>query len=139
MSTQTGTSNALALRHQKLKEYLDSLRSEAETGVDFTESALDISWQVWERLKEYFQSQHSYLDIPDACPGYRDNLMYTWSQEAHYFECEIFGNGEVEFFYRNRENNEVWGEDTRIDQKFSRDILDKASLFIVRPKPQLKS
>jgi hypothetical protein len=70
-----------------------------------------------------------YIEVPDACPGRRDNFMYTWSKEEHYLECEIFGSGEIEFFYRNRETGKNWGEDTTIAQVLSPVILEKVKLF----------
>lgn len=129
-------------RHQDLQLYLDRLRAEARAATvpetnseiacdqsEFTELVIDIAWQVWEKLRSYFLSNDLCLEVPDACPGQRNNFMYTWSKGEHYFECEIFGSKEVEFFYRNRNSNEVWGEDTTLGQEFSTTILDKARLF----------
>lgn len=118
-------------RHEKLRLYLDSLRSEARaTGEsEFSVAALDTAWQVWIILRNYFLSKGLCLEVPDACPGKQDNLMYAWSKAEHYFECEIFGTQEVEFFYRNRNSGEVWGEDTTLEQEFSHTIFDKAALF----------
>ena len=99
--------------------------------VEFSEKVIELSWSVWEALKsQLLEVKGLHLEVPDACPGSRDNFMYTWSKAEHYFECEIFGTGEIEFFYRNRNNGQVWGEDTTLEQAFSTDILDKASLFI---------
>lgn len=119
-------------RYENLRVYLDSLKNEARvTGeTEFSERVLNLSWSVWERLTSLFQARGQWLEVPDACPGSKNNFMYTWSKSEHYLECEIFGTGEIEFFYRNRNTGEVWGEDTTLDQGFSGDILDKASLFI---------
>lgn len=119
-------------RCQGLRLYLDSLKNEVREARDatFSERVLNLSWSVWEALKSRFEAQGLCLEVPDACPGSRDNFMYTWSKSEHYLECEIFATGEVEFFYRNRNTGEVWGEDTTLEQGFSADILDKASLFI---------
>lgn len=119
-------------RYENLRVYLDSLKNEARvTGeTEFSERVLNLSWSVWERLTSLFQARGQWLEVPDACPGSKNNFMYTWSKSEHYLECEIFGTGEIEFFYRNRNTGEVWGEDTTLDLGFSGDILDKASLFI---------
>jgi len=116
-------------KHQKLLDYIQSLRSEVISGseTDFTLSVLENAERVWEKLREVFSSQSKCLEIPDACPGYNDNLMYAWSRGEHYLECEIFGSGEVEFFYRA--NNEVWGEDIKLGQEFSTAIIEKIELF----------
>ena len=119
-------------RYENLRVYLDSLKNEARvTGeTEFSERVLNLSWSVWERLTSLFQARGQWLEVPDACPGSKNNFMYTWSKSEHYLECEIFGTGEIEFFYRNRNTGEVWGDDTTLEQGFSGDILDKASLFI---------
>lgn len=118
-------------RAQRLRLYLDSLKSEVKEEIDagFTEGVLNLSWFVWEALKSFFEETGLCLEVPDACPGLRDNFMYTWSKSEHYLECEIFGSGEIEFFYRNRNTGEVWGEDTTLEQGFSANILNKGSFF----------
>jgi hypothetical protein len=90
-----------------------------------------LSWQVWVNLSQTIQSGGLYLEVPHVCPGRSDNLMYTWSFEQHYLECEFFDSGEVEFFYRNRSTGETWGEDTSLSQTLSREIVQKAKLFAV--------
>ena len=116
-------------RHQRLLDYIQSLRSEVNTSGEtgFTLSVLEKADQVWKNLRSVFSSKNKCLEVPDACPGYNDNFMYTWSKGEHYLECEIFGSGEVEFFYRT--NNDVWGEDIKIGQDFSTAIIEKVALF----------
>ncbi|MBW4426872.1 MAG: hypothetical protein KME50_21095 [Nostoc desertorum CM1-VF14] len=116
-------------RHQRLLDYIQSLRSEvvASTETEFTLSVLEKAEQTWENLRSVFLLKGQCLEVPDACPGCQDNLMYAWSKGEHYLECEIFGTGEVEFFYRN--NNETWGEDIKVGQEFSTAIIDKVALF----------
>jgi hypothetical protein len=119
-------------REEELKYYLDSLHSEAASSneAEFTVFVIDYSWQVWQALSSRFLECDLCLEVPDACPGHSDNLMYTWSKSEHYLECEIFGNRAVEFFYRNRKSGEVWGEDTTLEHGFSTAILEKATCFV---------
>lgn len=116
-------------KHQRLLDYIQSLRSEIVTSseTEFTLSVLEKAEQVWENLRSVFLSKDQCLEVPDACPGCQDNFMYAWSKGEHYLECEIFGTGEVEFFYRN--NDQVWGEDIKVGQEFSTAIIDKLVLF----------
>ena len=116
-------------KHQRLLDYIQSLRSEivASSETEFTLSVLDLAEQVWNNLRSVFLSMGQCLEVPDACPGCQDNFMYAWSKGEHYLECEIFGTGEVEFFYRN--NDEIWGEDIKVGQEFSTAIIDKFTLF----------
>ena len=119
-------------RQEELKYYLDSLRSEADSTneSEFTVYVIDYSWQVWRELSGHFSEQGLCLEVPDACPGQTNNFMYTWSKAEHYLECEIFDDGAVEFFYRNRKSSEVWGEDTTLEHGFSTAVLKKANLFV---------
>jgi hypothetical protein len=114
-----------------LQYYLESLKSEAVESFEsqFTLTVLDYSWQTWKFLSDYFSARSLYLEVPDACPGQNNDFMYTWSRAEHYLECEIFGNGVVEFFYRNRSSGKVWGEDTTLEQGFTTSILEKVELF----------
>ncbi len=130
--TKIEATNHQRQRCQGLRLYLDSLKNEVTEARDanFSERVLNLSWSVWKALKSLFEAKGRCLEVPDACPGSKDNFMYTWSESEHYLECEIFATGEIEFFYRNRNTGEVWGEDTTLEQGFSTDILDKASFFI---------
>jgi hypothetical protein len=126
------TNNHQQKRSQELQVYLESLKNEARDTreVEFSESVINLSGLVWGSLKSSFDGQGLCLKVPDACPGLNNNFMYTWSNADHYLECEIFGTGEIEFFYKDRNNGQVWGEDTTLEKGFSTDILDKAALFI---------
>jgi hypothetical protein len=119
-------------RNESLDHYMGSLRSEATSIHDseFTIFLIDYSWKIWQKLSSIFSKQGFYLSVPDACPGQNNNFMYTWSKDEHYLECEVFGSGEVEFFYKNRATDDVWGEDTVLEDEFSSNILDKVALFV---------
>jgi hypothetical protein len=119
-------------RKEGLEYYINSLRSEAESTdeSEFTVFVINYSWQVWQELSKHFSERGLCFEVPDACPGQNNNFMYTWSKAEHYLECEIFGNGSVEFFYRNRKSGEVWGEDTTLEHGFSTAVLKKATLFV---------
>ena len=114
-----------------LQFYLESLKSETceINESQFTVTVLEYASKVWNDLSLSFSRNNSCLEVPDACPGQSDDFMYTWSRAEHYLECEIFGNGIVEFFYRNRNSGEVWGEETTLEQSFSTSILKKVSIF----------
>lgn len=115
-----------------IKSYIDLLKNEVKNDIaaGFTEQVLDLSYSVWENLKKIFKETKGLaLEVPSACPGSKDNFMYTWSKAQHYLECEIFGSGEIEFFYRNRTTGENWGKDTTLEQGFSIDILRYLTMF----------
>ncbi|MGG6295236.1 hypothetical protein ACQ4M4_12675 [Leptolyngbya sp. AN02str] len=124
-------SNPNKQREQRLRQFLKSWRAEAISNheAEFTVGVIDLAWRVWVALREQFEARRLALEVPSACPGSRDNFMYTWSNAEHYFECEIFGSGEVEFFYRNRRTEKVYGEDTTLEDGFSSDTIEKLALF----------
>jgi hypothetical protein len=115
-----------------IKSYVELLKKEVKnnTNAGFTEQVLDLSYIVWQKLKNLFEETKGLtLEVPSACPGSKDNFMYTWSKAEHYLECEIFGLGAIEFFYRNRKTGENWGKDTTLEEGFSKDIRHYLTLF----------
>jgi len=115
----------------KWEFYVNELYIEASSkNASFTTDVLDNSSQVLKTLNSHFRRDHLFLEVPDACPGESDNFMFVWNKGEHYLECEIFGNGAVEFFYKNRSSDEVWGEDTTVDEKLTSAILKKLILFV---------
>jgi len=113
------------------ESYIDELYIEASSrDAGFTTDVLDNSRKVLKTLNSHFRRDHLLLEVPDACPGELDNFMFAWNKGKHYLECEIFGNGAVEFFYKNRSSDEVWGEDTTVDEKLTPATLNKLILFV---------
>jgi hypothetical protein len=115
-----------------IKSYLELLKREVNENQNtgFTEQVLDLSYIVWQKLKNLFEETKGLtLEVPSACPGAKNNFMYTWTKTEHYLECEIFGSGEIEFFYRNRKTGEDWGKDTTLEEGFSKDVLHYLTLF----------
>lgn len=119
----------------KWESYVNELYSEAELfDSGFSTKVLDNARQILNRLSAHFSRDSSLLEIPDACPGESDNFMFVWDKSDNYLECEIFGNGAVEFFYRNRSTNELWGEDITVDAKLTPAIVKKLKLFVTTEK-----
>lgn len=111
---------------KSLQEYLDSLLNESKTkDSGFTVKVVNNAKQLLKTI----ESSDLILMSPDACPGESNNIMFLWEKEDYYLECEIFEDGAVEFFYKNRITNEKWGEDTTIDQKLTSEISNVLKLF----------
>jgi hypothetical protein len=122
----------IGLSRCSIKSYIELLKREVKENQNtgFTEQVLDLSYVIWQKLKNLFEETKDLtLETPTACPGSKDNFMYTWTKMEHYLECEIFGSGEIEFFYRNRKTGENWGKDTTLEEGFSKDILHYLTLF----------
>lgn len=124
-----------AYKVTRLLIYLNELKKEA-ISINGSEEVVNLATKYFWKLFDYFNFNNETLEVPDACPGLRDNFVYTWSKSEHYLECEIFGSGEIEFFYRNRNTGEVWGEDYHIndhgfpDSVYDEILLDKLSYFV---------
>jgi len=122
----------------KWESYVSQLYIEAEAGgTGFTTKVLDNARQVLRNLNSHFRQDHLFLEPPDACPGESDNLMFVWNKVEHYLECEIFGNGAVEFFYKNRLTDERWGEDITLESKLTPAIIKKLMLFVTSERQVL--
>jgi hypothetical protein len=120
-------------RLEGLNAYLTRLKDEAtstDCDANFTVKVLCNAQKVWNDLNNHFQAGYQELIVPDACIGNTDNFMYTWIKDEHYLECEIFGNGEIEFFYRQEITGQVWGEDTTLDNLLLATILEKVAIFV---------
>jgi hypothetical protein len=119
----------------QLKEQQGTLKSnllKLFNSQEINQVLYELSLEVWMKLSYIaFQMSGLYLRTPQVCAGSSNNLMYTWSLDQHYLECEIFDSGEVEFFYRNRSTGATWGEDVLFGQNLSREILQKANFFTV--------
>lgn len=102
-------------REKKFYEYIDYMRNQTECSL--TKKVIDNSVGVWNKL-----STNKNLSIPDVCYGDDDNILFIWDNNTIYLECEIFGDGRVEFFNRNRTNEKLDFIEITIDNEISEDI-----------------
>lgn len=84
---------------------------------------------LWQKLSSLLSNLDRCLVEPNVCPGDDGHIMYSWIKEELYLECEFWESGKVEFFYRNRDSGELWGEDTSIDEEFSAQAIEKLAHF----------
>lgn len=126
-------------RARRMIEYLNSLREEAIT-INKSDQIVDVAYNSLQKLCGTLMSQNKVLEIPDCCPNtgteWDFHIMFTWNKDEHYMECEVLVDGTLEFFYRNRLTNEVWGEDHSITEDYFPDsvydeaLLNKLSYFV---------
>ncbi len=69
------------------------------------------------------------MPVPDACPGPDGQILFTWDENDHHLELEIFPESASEFFYRNRSTDELWGEEYELHMSITPSALNKLSLF----------
>jgi len=82
---------------------------------------------VWLRLR---QAAGSRLPVPDASPGPDGSLLYTWDQDGHHLELELFPDAPAEFFYTDRASGAVWEQDWVIGAPLPEETTGKLRLFM---------
>jgi hypothetical protein len=92
-----------------------------------TRSTASIAVRAWLDVSD---ATGNALPVPAACTGPDGQMMYTWDKERHHLELEITADGAGEFFYRNRETSELWGEEYRPGTPLAHDVVTKLKLFI---------
>ena len=70
--------------------------------------------RVWNDLQLAIAKSGFQLQVPNACPGPDGDLLYTWDSGNDHFECELYPDGNVAYFYKNRKTKESWLLDTTI-------------------------
>lgn len=105
-------------RYEKLLAYMKTVK---QGGI--SAEILDISLGTLCMLIDFMNNKGLSLRIPNACSGESDNFMYVWSDDQHYLECEIFTSKIVEFFYKDRVSNTVWGLDTYLSKSTEDNLI----------------
>lgn len=82
--------------------------------------------EVWSIL---WEASGQTLAVPGACTGPDNQIGYGWDNSIHHFGVEIFPDQPIEFFYRNRKTNEVWGEDYEIGNPLPEKVKECLDLF----------
>lgn len=113
-------------RYSHLISYIDGCE-----GKEVTKDILNLSKSVIECLLSRIRDKNRFLLIPNVCPGLNNNFMYVWDNGENYLECEIFLSGDVEFFYKERTTNHVWGIDTLIGVSIPDEVVSKLLLFSI--------
>lgn len=120
-------------RRKRMNSYLNSLKDEAKR-INGDESVIWLAEDLITLLIHKLAQGNKVLEIPDCCPSESNegdfHIILTWDKDEHYLECEIFNNGDIEFFYRNRFTKQDWGEDTTLTQPLSEEVIEKLSLFV---------
>lgn len=85
-----------------------------------------IAWRVWRALSNATLNK---LPVPNAGVGPDGQILYTWKQNEHHFEVEIFLNGIGEFFYLNLKTNEMWDCEYTVGDLISEEIKARLEFY----------
>lgn len=77
----------------------DDFLTEMANGI-ISQSTANAARKIWELLQRLPDVR---IPVPAASAGPDGQVFYSWNSGRHHFEIEILPNGDVEFFYRDRE------------------------------------
>jgi hypothetical protein len=115
------------IAHESLKHlsYLQKV-SRGESPAISVQTAR-IAREAWLAIR---QATDFEMPIPAACTGPDGQMFYSWDKAKHHLELEIFPDMPAEFFYRNRQSNELWGEEYVIGEPLPSDAVAKFKYFL---------
>lgn len=70
------------------------------------------------------------VPVPAACTGPDGEMFYSWDRGRHHLELEVTPGKPAEFFYRDRETEQLWSEDYEAGKPLSPEAAEKVRLFI---------
>jgi GNAT superfamily N-acetyltransferase len=119
-------SASLAFQHE---EHLGFLRQVSTEGnpppiAPLTAQMAEIAWQEILKASAYMMA------VPSACTGPDGEIFYSWDSGRHHLELEIIPAKPAEFFYRDRETEQVWGDDYIIGEPLPPEAVKKLNLFL---------
>lgn len=118
------SSDMLLTKHQEHRRYLQRVSSEGVPSL-ISQATAKKSWNLWLAVRK---ATGNLMPIPSAGTGPDGVMYYSWDREEHHLEAEIYPDQNSEFFYRNRQTGELWGE-YYSDGALPVELLSKLSLF----------
>ncbi len=111
-------------KYTQLRDYLKRV-SKGERALITPETAYR-AMKAWNTL--WMASGHS-MAAPAACTGPDGEMFYSWDRGKHHLELEIIPGEPAEFFYRDRETEQFWGEDYNIGDGLPAAVVAKLGIF----------
>jgi len=69
------------------------------------------------------------MPVPAACTGPDGQMFYAWDCGRHHLELDIAPGKDAEFFYRDRETDQLWCEDYKIGGSLPDEAVAKLRFF----------
>jgi hypothetical protein len=118
-------SAAQKAKHLEHKQYLQRVSTEGSPPL-ITQATAKKSWDLWLAVRSAVGVS---IPVPSAGTGPDGQMFYSWDKGIHHLEAEVFPDRAAEFFYRNRQTGELWGEDYA-GGTLPDDLLAKLRLFL---------
>lgn len=119
----------IRVQHQEHLSYLKRVSTEGSPPLITRETA-QAAWIAWIAWLAVWQTSGEKMPIPSACTGPDGVMFYSWDKDRHHLELEIFPDKDAEFFYRDRETGEFWGEEYKICGSLPNELAQYLPLFI---------
>lgn len=109
-------------------------RDYAETEhADFLErvssTTANLAATAWRLVRE---ASGGRMRVPDAAAGPDGEMFYSWDDRRHHLELEIISGQPSEWFYRDRETGDFWGEDWSLGEPLPEKAVVALELFCDR-------
>ncbi len=111
-------------KHMQHREYLNRVSAGERPSITLETAAK--AMKAWNAI---WIASGGLMPIPAACTGPDGEMFYSWDRGRHHLELEIIPGQHAEFFYRDRETEQLWGEDYNIGEPLSAEAIQKLQLF----------
>jgi hypothetical protein len=111
--------------HQEHLDYLKRVSTDG-TPPPITKATAALARLAWAMIRKASDYR---MPVPAACSGPDGQMFYSWDHGKHHLELEIIPGKAAEFFYRDRQSGELWGEDYLIGEPLSSEAIGKLKLF----------
>jgi hypothetical protein len=112
-------------KHMKHLEYLARV-STGESALISQQTAL-LARHAWRII---WLSSGGKIPVPAACTGPDGEMFYSWDRGRHHLELEIIPGQPSEFFYRDRDTEQFWGEDYNVGDPLPDKVVETLPLFL---------
>jgi GNAT superfamily N-acetyltransferase len=116
---------AIGIKEIEHMEFLMRISSEGSPPPISKETAA-LAAELWHLIS---QTSEWKIPVPAAAAGPDGKVFYAWNTKRHHLEAEIIPGQHIEFFYRDRETGECWGEDYEPGSALPPQIISTLSYF----------
>ena len=111
-------------KYKQLRDYL-KCASTGERAL-ITPKTAERAMKAWDKL---WKASGYAMAAPAACTGPDGEMFYSWDRGRYHLELEIIPDEPAEFFYRDRETEQYWGEDYLIDDPLPAVVVATLGIF----------
>lgn len=84
----------------------------------------------------FWAAEAAGLPVPAAAVGPDGGLAYSWDAGPHHLEAEINDGRPTEWFYRNRDTGEFWGDNAPAVNRLPAEVADQYAPLVAEGAAQ---